>query len=81
MPFGPSFVVSDATPARVTIVESPVYMVTLSTLAAQIPISAHYHSRKSTERQLRFQAALEEEDMQQKSSEARCKLRPVLYKI
>ena len=41
--FGLSVVVSDAALARVTIVESPIHMVTLSTLAVQISISAHYH--------------------------------------
>ena len=71
-PSGLSVVFSDATLARVTIVQSPISMVTLSTLALQISIShAHYHSRKQTERQLRYQAAIKEMDMQQKSSEAR----------
>ena len=43
-PFGFSVVVSDATLVRVTIVESPIHMVTLTTLAVQIPISAYHHS-------------------------------------
>ena len=49
-PFARSVVFSDATIAGVMIVESPMHMVILSTLAMQISISAHYHSRKSTER-------------------------------
>ena len=80
-PFGLSVLVSDATLARVTIFESPVYMVTLSTLAVQISIPAHYHSRKSAEVQLRFQVALKKVAMQQKSSEVRCRPRLTLYKI
>ena len=56
-PFGLSVVAYDATFARVTIVESSIYMITLSTLAVQISISDHYHFRKSTERRLRFQVA------------------------
>ena len=52
-PFGLSVVVSDATLARVTIVESPIHMVTLSMLAVQISISAYWHFSKSTERRLR----------------------------
>ena len=80
-PFGIPVVVYDATFARVTIVESPIYMVTLSTLAVQTSISAHCHSRKSTERQLRFQVALKEVDMQHKFSEARCRPIPTLHKI
>ena len=72
-PCGLSDVFSDATLARVTIVQSPICMVTLSTLALQISIShAHYHSRKETERQLRYQVPLKEVNLQQKSSEARC---------
>ena len=39
-PFGLSVVVPDAAFARVMIVESPIHMVTPSTLAMQIPISA-----------------------------------------
>ena len=66
-PFGLSVVVSDAMPARVTIIESPIDMVTLSTLAVQISISAYHHSSKSTERRLRYQVALKEVDMQQKN--------------
>ena len=42
-PLGLSVVVSDSALARATIVESPIHMVTLSTLAVQISISAHYH--------------------------------------
>ena len=81
-PFGFPVVVSDATLARVTIVESPIHMVTLSTLAVQISIShAHCHSRKSTKRRLCYQVALKELDMQQKSSEARFRPRPALHKI
>ena len=42
-PFGLSVVVSGAALARVRIVESPIHMVTLSMLAVQISISAHFH--------------------------------------
>ena len=49
-PFGFSVVVSDATLARVTIVESPIHIATLSTLAVRISISAYHHSSKSTKR-------------------------------
>ena len=59
-PFGLSVVVSGPTLARVTIVGSPVDMITLSTLEAQMSISAHYHSRKLTKRQLRYQFVLKE---------------------
>ena len=38
-------------------------------------------SRKSTERQLCYQAVLKEVSMQQKSSETRCMPRPALHKI
>ena len=69
-PVGLFVVVSDATLARVTIVESPIHMVTLSTLAMHISIFADYHSRKSTERRLRYQVALKGVDKQQKSSDA-----------
>ena len=55
-PFGLSVVVYDATLASVTIVESPIYVVTLSTPAVEILISAHYHSRKSTERRCVFRS-------------------------
>ena len=42
-PFDLSVVVSDAALARVTIVESPIHMESLSTLAVQISIPAHCH--------------------------------------
>ena len=40
-PFGLFVVVSDSIFARVTIVESPIHMVTLSTLNAIFPLSSH----------------------------------------
>ena len=79
-PFDLSVVVSDAKLARVTIVESPIHMVILSTLAVQTSISAFYHSSKSTERRVRYQIALKKVDVQRKSSEVRCRPRPALKK-
>ena len=75
-PFGLSVVVSDAALARVTIFQSPIHMVTLSTLAVQISIPAQYHPGLSTGRQLSYQVALKEVNVQQKSSEARCMPKP-----
>ena len=49
-PFGLSVVVDDATFARATIVESPPYMVTLSTLAVQISISDRNHFNSGNQR-------------------------------
>ena len=80
-PLGLSVVVSDAAFARVTIVESPIHMIAMSTLAVHISIPAHYHPGISTGRQLCYQADLKEVNMQQKSSEARCRTRPALHKI
>ena len=61
-PFGLTVVISNAMLARVAIVD-PILIITLSTLAVQISISARYHSRKSTERRLRYQVALKEVDV------------------
>ena len=65
--FGLSIVVYDATFARVTIMESPIHMVTLSRLVVQVLIPVQYHSRKSTERRyiLRYQVPLKEVDQHQ----------------
>ena len=57
--FGLSVIVSDATLTRFTIVELPIHMVTLLTLAVLMSISSHYlHDHQEIKRVLRYQVAL-----------------------